>query len=409
MASADITTSENSNEGVKALKGYLGFAATGILEGTDIVPRGVPDSDFETEVGEALTEEGYEVHFQVGVAGYRVDIGVRHQRYPHGYLLGIECDGAMYHSGRSARDRDLLRQSHLEGLGWTIYRIWSTDWFEDPRGEMRKLLDYLETLPIKVPANYSEKERTIQEHDESEVINLDSLGSDNSKESGLDSPPPVDFEVSVGNALETAGFDVEYGIGVDVIGHGSYQLDLAVTHQDYSDGYISAIECDGVPYLESTASGQRNIQRLKRLKDLGWDIYHILSKDWFENPDGEATKLIDHLQEKIRDDEVRWKSYDEPTQGRLQTTTPSSNSYRLDETASSELEIDFSADWSQMGSRFNDIDQTAAIDQARGAARRASRSAPSRALCGAPRSRRRPPRPAASRTRPSATTRRPTA
>ncbi len=48
-------------------------------------------------------------------------------RHPHGYLLGIECDGATYHSAKSARDSDALRQEILEALGWKIYRIWSTD------------------------------------------------------------------------------------------------------------------------------------------------------------------------------------------------------------------------------------------------------------------------------------------
>ena len=62
-----------------------------------------------------------------------------HQDYPHGFLLGVECDGASYHSAKSARDRDRLRQGVLEGLGWEIHRIWSTNWFQDPRSEVERL------------------------------------------------------------------------------------------------------------------------------------------------------------------------------------------------------------------------------------------------------------------------------
>jgi very-short-patch-repair endonuclease len=58
-------------------------------------------------------------------------------------LLGIECDGAAYHSAKSARDRDRLRQEILERMGWNIYRIWSTDWFSDPDREMEKLLHHI--------------------------------------------------------------------------------------------------------------------------------------------------------------------------------------------------------------------------------------------------------------------------
>src|SRR5438874_2568880 len=52
---------------------------------------------------------------------------------------GIECDGALYDSARSARDRDRLRQQVLEGLGWRIHRIWSTDWFRDPQNELHRV------------------------------------------------------------------------------------------------------------------------------------------------------------------------------------------------------------------------------------------------------------------------------
>lgn len=145
MTSADIRPGENAKEGVKALKAYLEFAATGMLEGSDAEVRGEPDSDFEEFVGRALSLKGYEVHYQVGVAGFRIDLGIRHSKYPHGYISGIECDGAMYHSARSARDRDLLRQQQLERMGWDIYRIWSTDWFEDPDQELKKLLSHLES------------------------------------------------------------------------------------------------------------------------------------------------------------------------------------------------------------------------------------------------------------------------
>ena len=55
-------------------------------------------------------------------------------------VLAIEADGATYHSSATARDRDRLRQEHLERLGWRFHRIWSTDWFRDPDTETAKVL-----------------------------------------------------------------------------------------------------------------------------------------------------------------------------------------------------------------------------------------------------------------------------
>jgi hypothetical protein len=60
-----------------------------------------------------------------------------------GCLMGIECDGRTYHSSKTARDRDCLRQQHLEHMGWTIHRIWSSDWWRNPDGEIERVLKHL--------------------------------------------------------------------------------------------------------------------------------------------------------------------------------------------------------------------------------------------------------------------------
>lgn len=69
---------------------------------------------------------------------------MRHPTEPGTYLLGVECDGATYHSSKVARDRDRLRQQVLEGLGWKIHRIWSTAWFSDRATEEERLKRALE-------------------------------------------------------------------------------------------------------------------------------------------------------------------------------------------------------------------------------------------------------------------------
>lgn len=145
MLPEDIIIAAGTPAGTRALRDYLDFAKRGILTSTDVTGR-EEDSDFEISVGDMLRSRGYEVVPQVGVAGFFIDLAVRNPDRPGEFLTAVECDGASYHSSASARDRDRIRQSILESLGWKgrIWRIWSTDWFYNPRRESEKLLNFLE-------------------------------------------------------------------------------------------------------------------------------------------------------------------------------------------------------------------------------------------------------------------------
>lgn len=131
--------------GVRALKAYLAYAQSGILDQPRATSR-PPDSDFEVEVAHALKTHGFDVDPQVGVAGYFIDIAVKHPKRTDTYILAVECDGATYHSARSVRDRDRLRQQVLESLGWTVHRIWSADWFKHRNREIERVIARIQDL-----------------------------------------------------------------------------------------------------------------------------------------------------------------------------------------------------------------------------------------------------------------------
>ena len=146
MRSEDILISETSKRGVIALRNFLDYAEKGSMDGTPLHTGKAPDSDFEISVIEALHQAGFESEAQVGVAGFFIDLAVKDPGKPGRYLMGIECDGATYHSAKSARDRDRLRQEVLERLGWRIRRIWSTDWYSNPQGELEPIIRELHSL-----------------------------------------------------------------------------------------------------------------------------------------------------------------------------------------------------------------------------------------------------------------------
>ncbi len=128
-----IDLSRTASEGVKDLKHFLEYAQRGtraLAEAAD-APGGYFDSPFEQAVAERLESRGWQIHSQVGVSGFRIDIGIVNPDAPGKYLSAVECDGATYHRSATARDRDFLREKVLRGLGWEVLRIWSTDWWMD--------------------------------------------------------------------------------------------------------------------------------------------------------------------------------------------------------------------------------------------------------------------------------------
>ncbi|MEN4887245.1 DUF3320 domain-containing protein [Enterobacter ludwigii] len=145
----DIDLERAKGVGVLAFKLFLQYARTGRLSMS--TPSGRPmDNVFEEQVASALQRRGYQVHPQVGIAGFFIDLAIADPVLPGRYLLGIECDGSAYHSSRSARERDRLRQAVLEDHGWIIHRIWSTDWFQRPDEQLQRVIDAIENAKTEL-------------------------------------------------------------------------------------------------------------------------------------------------------------------------------------------------------------------------------------------------------------------
>ncbi|MCC7397305.1 MAG: DUF3320 domain-containing protein [Planctomycetes bacterium] len=128
--------------GARHLRAFLDYATRGEVALAAAVaadPSSDVESPFEAAVKDALVSRGHQVHSQVGCSGYRIDLAVVDPTARGRYLLGIECDGRSYHSSATARDRDRLRAAVLQGLGWRLCRVWSTDFWQDAAGEIERI------------------------------------------------------------------------------------------------------------------------------------------------------------------------------------------------------------------------------------------------------------------------------
>ncbi|MDF3131086.1 DUF3320 domain-containing protein [Kiritimatiellaeota bacterium B1221] len=163
-----IDLSRTRSVGVAQLKAYMEYAQRGPKAlGEQVINASSEDFDslFEEKVCRFLESKGYKLHTQVGCSGYRIDLAIVDPDEPGKYLVGIECDGATYHSSSTARDRDRLRQLVLEGLGWKIERVWSTDWWNNRAEAEARLLERVEhaielskvNAPEELPIEQQEK------------------------------------------------------------------------------------------------------------------------------------------------------------------------------------------------------------------------------------------------------------
>jgi very-short-patch-repair endonuclease len=125
--------------GVQHMRKFLEYCESGRLSEKGIETDRWFDSPLEAHVFAVLEAKGYIVAKQIGVAGYFVDLAIKDPLVPDRYVLGIEVDGASYHSSRAARDRDRLREQVLVDRGWDLHRIWSTEWFYN-NAAVRKVL-----------------------------------------------------------------------------------------------------------------------------------------------------------------------------------------------------------------------------------------------------------------------------
>jgi len=154
-----LDLSRTQAKGMHDLKHFLKFAERGARAQVERVSGSLGDFDspFEEAVADALRRKGWQVHSQVSVPSFRIDLGVVDPDAPGHYLAGVECDGATYH--RSATARDKLREQVLRDLGWEIVRIWSTDGWHDAAGALDKVHAQLQTLLEQQRAKRAEIEK----------------------------------------------------------------------------------------------------------------------------------------------------------------------------------------------------------------------------------------------------------
>ena len=130
-----IARDKTNSRGLLHLRDFMEYARSG-SESRKLTAAGAgsmlgEERSLASVVADELRRRGWRTHLGVGSSAGSVDIAVVNPDSPEFYLAGILCDGASYAFFSSAQDRDDVRASVLEGLGWSILHAWSMDWYFD--------------------------------------------------------------------------------------------------------------------------------------------------------------------------------------------------------------------------------------------------------------------------------------
>ncbi|AJC49640.1 DUF4011 domain-containing protein [Mesomycoplasma flocculare] len=168
-----IDLTKTKSRGARFLKKYLeiakyGVEKYGVESMTKSESRLISKAHFEVDVYNELIKLGYKVVKNVGFSNYKIDLAVVDSKNEEEFLLGIEFDGSVFVELKNARDREILRKKVLKMRGWSILRIWSLDWFQNPKQQIKRITDQIKMLESKKYQFHnfsnegkSEKEKTI--------------------------------------------------------------------------------------------------------------------------------------------------------------------------------------------------------------------------------------------------------
>ncbi|MFB6245465.1 MAG: DUF4011 domain-containing protein [Candidatus Nanohaloarchaea archaeon] len=296
-----------SNVGPQHFKKYLEYAKaekpSQVLERDQSYSSNLEfDSEFEEAVYDELESQGYDVVTQVESSGYSIDLAIKHPENPGKFILGIECDGAAYHSTKTARERDRLRQHVLEDLGWEIHRIWSTDWARNKREQVKKIDKKIEDL-----LNGESEEQKIDsdfnpdEYEEIELEKLEGLHNDieDYKEPEINQNSDRDFDNIRSSTLKKAlnrivkkygpiSRDEAYNLVAQKwqFSHAGQRITRKLDSQvsissniKSKDGFLWHKDMDNLKIRINTDDSQRDIQNIP-LEELAKASYVILENGY---------------------------------------------------------------------------------------------------------------------------------
>jgi hypothetical protein len=150
----DINLARSNAKGIHDLKRYLEFAAHLSAEAqagsqaaeveTELSVAG-GRSYFARELADALRARGYLVHANLGLSSFKIDLAVKKPEDTR-WRTAIVIDSPAWGARIAVADRDGVSALLKQLKGWqSVARVWLPGWIRDREGEMKRLVDLIET------------------------------------------------------------------------------------------------------------------------------------------------------------------------------------------------------------------------------------------------------------------------
>lgn len=139
-----IDMSRTSSRGVAGLKAFLEFAEKGrttlAAPSDEII---INKNGIGKYVAKEISAYGYECRCDVGVSDFKIDVGVIDPKNKHSFILAILCDG---NTDFSVKDKFVMQVQTLKRNNWNVIRLYSINFFNNPKREIKKIKEYLDKL-----------------------------------------------------------------------------------------------------------------------------------------------------------------------------------------------------------------------------------------------------------------------
>ncbi len=144
MTGAMIDLSKTKSRGVMGLKAFLDFAQKGRTNLAVSSDNVVTQKDgIGKYVAQELSAYGYDCRYDVGVSGFKIDVAVIDPKDRKRFVLAIMCDTP---NDFSIKDRNVLQIQTLKRNNWNVLRLYSVNYYNNPKREIKKIKDLLDKL-----------------------------------------------------------------------------------------------------------------------------------------------------------------------------------------------------------------------------------------------------------------------